>query len=186
MSAQEHVGTLDHVISSLPATITSRFDITFPSDHIPQLASFQSPRPASPLPSIHSKGWYLLPKTPGARTVPQFREIFGTLQPLWRTQSLGCAIRSFSKAILHAVQTVAGPPATYLDTPNALVQIQQHLNHKLGQYPHWWTHPSQVKDVSSLRAKVRAAWEIAEVSRALQIAPATSLCVSGAPAPSKK
>ena len=70
VSAQGHVGALDHVVSSLPATITSRIDITFPSDHIPQLASFQSLRPAPPLPSIHSKGRrYLLPKTPGARTV---------------------------------------------------------------------------------------------------------------------
>ena len=70
--------------------------------------------------------------------------------------------------------------------PNAVVQIQQHLNHKLGQYPHWWTHPSQVKDVSALRAKVRAVWEIAEVERALQIVPVSGLCVAGALAPSKK
>ena len=65
----------------------------------------------------------------------QFQETFGKLQPLWRTQSLGVAIQSFSKAILQAVQTVAGPPATYLDTPNAVVQIQQHLNHTLVNTP---------------------------------------------------
>ena len=33
---------------------------------------------------------------------------------------------------------------------------------------------------------MRAAWEIAKVEKALQIAPVTSLCVAGAPAPSKK
>ena len=136
VSAQGHVGALDHVIYSLPATITSCIDITFPSDHIPQLARFQSVHPVSPLPAIHSKGRYLLPKTPGTRTVQQFQEAFGQLKPIWRTQPLGVAIQYFSKAILQAVQTVAGPPANYLDRPNAVVQIQQHLNHKVVQYPH--------------------------------------------------
>ena len=80
---------------------------------------------------------------------------------------------------------MAGPPDNYLDTPSAVVQIQRHLHKMLEQYPNWWRNPAQVKIISSLRAKMRAAWEIAEVEKALQIAPIASLCVIGAPAPSK-
>ena len=122
VSPQGHVRALDHVVSSIPATITSRTDITFPSDHIPQLAKFQSLHPVSSLPAIHVKG---------ARTVQQFREASSQLKPIWRTQPLRVAILSFCKAIVQAVQTGASLQANYLDTPSAVVQIQWHLHQKL-------------------------------------------------------
>ena len=114
VSAWGQVGALDHVISSLPATITSRIDFTFPSEHIPQPARIQSLRPVSPLPSIHSKGRYLLPKPSGARTVELFEETFGKLKPLWRTQPLGVTIQFFLKGF--ASGTNIGGPSSYLST----------------------------------------------------------------------
>ena len=185
VSPRGHVGALDHVISSAKATITSHVEVVFPSDRIPQVARFWSIHPISPLPAIHAKGRYLLPKTPGKHMVKQFREAFGHFQPVWRHQKLNVAVMSFSKAVEHTAQTVAGPLPSYLNTPGPMMQIQTHFKRLLDQHPRWWTNPEKVKAVPASRTKIRPAWELAEVEKALQIAPIASLCVAGAPAPSK-
>ena len=92
VSPQGHVGAPHHVISMAPATITSRINVVFPSDHIPQPASFQSIHPISPTPAIHAKGRYF-----------QFGEAYGRLRPTWRDQPLNVAVLYFCKAVEHAI-----------------------------------------------------------------------------------
>ena len=179
VSLQGFAGALDHIFLRTPSEATHttevRSDSSFPSDHLPVIATLHDLPPAPQLVGPSKKGRFPIPRGPLASQLRTLNDTFRaelTPPPPGAPSALP-RYTEVTSALYTAATAAFGSPVPSQPVPLAVRVHVTNLRRYTLAHPDWASQSSHLVEVARLKEQIRAAWEVILLEKDVGLAPLT-------------
>ena len=189
VSAQGHVGALDHFMVSVTHTTPPITQVihrcSFPSDHFPLILSIYDVTPLPPPECTHATNRYVIPVEITATQLAHFQRVFDKEYTQHASDTLDITVQSFTHAILQAATQVFGQPCDAYSTPMLVQKAMQRMQAYITEHPQWWLHITQAQQLQKHRSHIWRAWDMIHLENKIRVSLNNLGGSAGAQAPRK-
>ena len=173
VSAQGHVGALDHFMVSVTHTTPPITQVihrcSFPSDHFPLILSIYDVTPLPPPECTHATNRYVIPVEITATQLAHFQRVFDKEYTQHASDTLDITVQSFTHAILQAATQVFGQPCDAYSTPMLVQKAMQRMQAYITEHPQWWLHITQAQQLQKHRSQIWRAWDMIHLENKIRV-----------------